>query len=327
MLGLPLIDGVNELLSAKEIAVDNPLVPIKRLIDSEIDADRIDSVARDGLLAGGEYGSYDIKRLCDSVFLFGEERNRWNITFSHKALSSIEGLLLDRLRVHNWVHFHHRVIALKVATIEIIKGLLEDGLLKEIKEGIKDGSLLNSYFDDVWLLSKIRTWAPKEEVTQLARDAFLNRDTTKFKTLWKNRIACQKAIGDLKAKVIAGAEEQGIRLDKNFEKDFSETLKKNFAGPRLNKKLTETLKTPVRHGKIHFNPLSNRRLYLTTDNGVTVDTQNELLATSRLIDSLSEIWENETHIYPVIFGGDVTKRNDSADRETWVNTATTGSAT
>jgi HD superfamily phosphohydrolase len=318
------IAGVITLLTNKELVDENPLVPIKSLIDSEIDADRIDSVARDGMLAGGEYGSYDIRRLCDAVFLFCEEGNHWNLTFSHKALSSIEGLLLDRLRVHNWVHFHHRVIALKVAMIEVIKGLLENGLLKEIKTGLEDGSLLRKVFDDIWLFSKIRDWEPTEKITKLARNAVLNRDTSKFKTLWKSRIACRNALTELKNKIVESAKKQKIRLEKDFEEKFPTILKKDFGG--VDNILTEAFGTPVRHGEIPFKPLTNRRLYITTNNGVTVDTQHELLATSKLIELLNEIWENEIQIYPVIFGDDVTKRNNSSDKEVWVSIVANGRA-
>jgi len=60
---------VVQLMGSKKVDPAEPRRPMKLLIDFEIDADRIDSTARDGLLAGGEYGNFDIDRLCRSVFL------------------------------------------------------------------------------------------------------------------------------------------------------------------------------------------------------------------------------------------------------------------
>jgi len=61
------------LLEEKTFLPSHPLSLVKSIIDSEVDADRIDFVQRDGLLAGGEYGHYDIRRLCDSVFIEQDE--------------------------------------------------------------------------------------------------------------------------------------------------------------------------------------------------------------------------------------------------------------
>src|SRR3989344_6141128 len=56
------------LMMEKAIPLSNQLSVVKSLVDSQIDADRTDFVRRDGTLAGGEYGNYDIRRLCDPAF-------------------------------------------------------------------------------------------------------------------------------------------------------------------------------------------------------------------------------------------------------------------
>ena len=62
-------DCLLRLMGEKDLPQSNPLHIAKSVIDAEIDADRIDFVQRDGLAAGGEYGNYDVRRLCDSVFI------------------------------------------------------------------------------------------------------------------------------------------------------------------------------------------------------------------------------------------------------------------
>ena len=57
------------LMTEKDFSPTDPLSVAKSVVDSPIDADRIDFTQRDGLLAGGEYGHYDTRRLCDSVFI------------------------------------------------------------------------------------------------------------------------------------------------------------------------------------------------------------------------------------------------------------------
>src|SRR5207245_10137448 len=113
-------------MKTKTLESSDVLLPVKLLVDSEVDSDRIDSTARDGLLAGGEYGTYDIDRLCRSVFL-QRHGSSWRLAYSHKSLSSIEALLLDRCRTHANIHFHHPVVAVKVAAITLIAKLLQKG--------------------------------------------------------------------------------------------------------------------------------------------------------------------------------------------------------
>src|SRR5258706_15580831 len=94
--GLPVSDGLKanlvRLLTTKRLALSDPLRPIKQLVDSEVDADRIDSTARDGLLAGGEYGRFDIERLASSAFVV-ERDGGWTLAYSAKAVGPLEPLL------------------------------------------------------------------------------------------------------------------------------------------------------------------------------------------------------------------------------------------
>lgn len=89
VLAEPLRTALVRLMIEKFPPPLDPLWPLKLLVDSQIDADRIDFVARDGFLAGGEYGTYDIARIASAVFLERTPDNRWYIAYSEKALGSL----------------------------------------------------------------------------------------------------------------------------------------------------------------------------------------------------------------------------------------------
>jgi len=103
---------VEQLLGAK--AANGVLKPLKDIVDSEVDADRIDSTARDGFLSGGDFGHYDIPRLVQSARIF-KWNDSWHTLFSTRAIGPIEGLLMERYKTHRWIHFHPKVLALKNA--------------------------------------------------------------------------------------------------------------------------------------------------------------------------------------------------------------------
>lgn len=173
---------VLRLMSLKTMPTGDPLQPVKQLVDFEIDADRVDSVARDGLLAGGEYGTYDIERICTAVRLWRQDTG-WTLVYTNKAVSSLQGLLLDRCRVHAWVHYHHRVVALKMLFVVFIGWLIHVGVI-----GPKDFSCdrpgVLAQRDDIWLWSLLRRRLKADSQSQMipklvmaARAASLARDT------------------------------------------------------------------------------------------------------------------------------------------------------
>src|SRR3989344_4482742 len=192
----PIRRALLKLMTEKTISSSHPLSIIKLLVDSEIDADRIDFVQRDGLLAGGEYGNYDIRRLCDSVFL--EESGRgWFIAYSEKALTSMEALLLDRYRTHVWIHFHHRVVAIKMFLHYLIRQALGAGLI--MKEQFDPHNTSDfSLCDDVWLWSVLRNMHAAGETTQMIQRAVFFREKRNVLTLWKSRPTYHEMWGRVK---------------------------------------------------------------------------------------------------------------------------------
>lgn len=178
-------DCLLRLMGEKDLSPTNPLHIAKSVVDAEIDADRIDFVQRDGLAAGGEYGHYDIRRLCDSAFI-EQHGDNWIIAFSEKAITSMEALLHDRYRTYTWVQFHHKTVEMKTLVRFLIQKLLEMELLTKEHfsfENAKEFSLK----DDVWLWSMLRDMKSDDKFVRMVQEAVFYREKKHVLNLWKTR--------------------------------------------------------------------------------------------------------------------------------------------
>ncbi len=291
---------VEELTSVKRLAPENVLVPVKQLIDSEIDADRIDSTARDGALAGGEYGTYNIDRICSAAFLHRAQAG-WRLAYSHKALASIEALLFDRCRTHTWIHFHPRVVALKGAARVAISHLLVNGDVTANSFPV-DNPPEMALRDDVWLWDLIRRLPESKDegnVLSAARRALLYRSKGAVCLLWKNRAKYHHA------------QEQLRQVAEIREVPF------NRLGRPYEEWLSERLGTLCRIYVNKFSPLGKRKVILTEDGGSV--SVGELADLSTVVSSLTDVWRMEPQYHLILFGtGEISEKKRSEFTDRWV---------
>lgn len=178
-------DCLLRLMGEKYLPASNPLHVVKSVIDAEVDADRIDFVQRDGLAAGGEYGNYDVRRLCDSAFI-EQWGDNWVIAFSEKAITSMEALLHDRYRTYTWVQFHHKTVEMKALVRFLVQKALESGLVTKEHfdfENAKEFSLK----DDVWLWSVLRSMKSDDKFVKMVQETVFYREKKHVLNLWKTR--------------------------------------------------------------------------------------------------------------------------------------------
>lgn len=271
---------VLRLLSTKVLPRDDVHRPLKLIVDSDIDADRVDATARDGLAAGGEYGNHDIERLCAAVFLQKKDGS-WRLAYSHKAMSSIEALLLDRYRAYTHIHFHHRLAALRVAASELVSELLIGGEITPADFDLTNPEQV-ALRDDPWLWMELREIDAASPSLQAARRALLYRDKNAMTLLWKNRAQYQ----GMKARLeqVAGVHEiPKLRLGRPYQKYISEKLE-----------------IPTRTFWLPFEPVSNQHVPLTDEGGST--DVGELRTQSRIVSSLHNVWSGEPQWYLVFLG-------------------------
>lgn len=287
------------LMTEKDFLPTDPLCIAKSVIDSPIDADRIDFVQRDGLLAGGEYGHYDTRRLCDSVFIEQDESG-WLIAYSEKALTSMEALLLDRYRIYEWVHFHHRVIALKMLVRFLIEKALELKIITKEHfnpQNVEEFSLK----DDVWLWNVLRNIPAEDKYTKMIQDAIFRREKKNVLNLWKTRTYYHA----LEVKV-ATKSRQVLPLDFNRTASYQSYL----SGAR-------NMDMPVLIFKVSFRPVGEKAIYLYSE-AERMLTGKSLTESSKLVSGLQSIWNDEPQYFVLLVESNI-KRKVRQLTEKWID--------
>ncbi len=82
---------------------------LKAFLSSDVDADRLDYLIRDGKSVGDEWGRFDIDRIMLNLRLV-PKAGRLRLVPRLQATSAIEAFLCERYRQYQWVHFHHRSV-------------------------------------------------------------------------------------------------------------------------------------------------------------------------------------------------------------------------
>lgn len=267
-------------MTEKDVPPGNPLSVVKSLLDPDIDADRTDFVQRDGFLAGGEYGHYDIRRLCDAVFIEQDESG-WLVAYSEKALTSMEALLLDRYRTHVWIHFHHRVVAMKILVRFLIQKALEQRVIR--KEHFNPAKVDEfALRDDVWLWNILRDMKTRDEVTGIIQRAVFYREKRNVFNLWKTRPAyhaLRKMVADKANVTVFG-----------FERPDA-----------YRSHLNGRLGVQVLMFNPPFEAISERKVLLYSEMEKRLTDRN-LLEVSRLVADLEAIWKAEPQEFILLVG-------------------------
>lgn len=287
------------LMTEKDFSPIDPLYVVKSVVDSPIDADRIDFVQRDGLLAGGEYGHYDTRRLCDSVFIEQDESG-WLIAYSEKALTSMEALLLDRYRIYEWIHFHHRVIAVKTFVRFLIEKALELKIVTKEHfnpQNVEEFSLK----DDVWMWNILRNIQTEGKYTKMVQRAVFYREKENILNLWKTRPyyhALQEKVAEKSRQV----------LPLRFNRTISYQGHLSSVGG---------MDMPALIFEIEFAPVGRKVIYLYSEAERKLTGKN-LLDVSKLISGLQSIWEDEPQYFILLVESSI-KRRAKKLTEKWVN--------
>lgn len=83
--------------------------PLRGLISSSIDLDKIDYLSRDARMCGVPYGTVDVDRLLSSLTLVEVEPGRYEVGVMEKGLSALESLLFAKYQMYRNVYWHHAV--------------------------------------------------------------------------------------------------------------------------------------------------------------------------------------------------------------------------
>jgi len=130
------IDLINNLIIGNDIAYNQIL---NKIINWELDADRLDYLLRDSFFSGIKYGPIDLNYLINNYRIYKEKK----LVINEKASRSIENLLIARFSLYDRLYTHKTSCFFEFLLKKISKFLLIDNLypsfitLKEFKEIIQ----------------------------------------------------------------------------------------------------------------------------------------------------------------------------------------------
>ncbi len=117
----------------------------RQLIDSQMDADRMDYLLRDSLHVGVDYGRYDWRRLLNTIQVIempsndSEPRRDLRIGVAEGGFHAAEALVLARYYMFTQVYFHKTRVAYDHHIREALKAILPNQLFPQpTVDGIKE---------------------------------------------------------------------------------------------------------------------------------------------------------------------------------------------
>jgi len=159
--------------------------------ESQIDADRMDYLLRDGYYSGAGFGIIDIDRLIADLLI---EEGR--LCLGYQSLSAAESLITERYKIYKWVHLHHMCSIVNELVSRTFYHAVEEGQLKP--EWLIYASMCNSrspvYADDS-ILYELWREADRGSLTYIYADMLYRRKPPK--ALWKTLEEADERIGSI----------------------------------------------------------------------------------------------------------------------------------
>lgn len=289
---------VSQLMSEKRARLTH-LRPLKDIVDSDVDADRIDSTARDGLLAGGDYGHYDIARLTHHATLCRDE-DEWRIFFTTRAVSAVESLLVERVKTYRWIHYKPKIVAFKNAFRHCFEALENQPSDWHASRYVDD----RGYLDDARAMERIGSMSLTNHTADVAfaREALIRR-TGMARPLWKRRDEYR----ELSKTVAAG----NGALD---AADKASPVLNRLSPKELEDRLNDGLKDGVRFlvAGTSLAPFESSRFEETIGTYKVIHhaTGERVLLTheSKLVQSLADVVKNEAAVTITVIGDPARRR-------------------
>jgi len=139
------------------------------IVSSQIDADRLDYLLRDGYMTGVENGRYDLERI-----LLMLELDQSGLVVNVRAFESIEGYLVARYHMYRLVYFHRAVRAAEAMLQKLFERalrLMHDGvktidgttILGRLMVGEPVGAAEFARLSEIDAWAQIRAWSEADD--------------------------------------------------------------------------------------------------------------------------------------------------------------------
>lgn len=142
-----------------QIAKENPagFAALRKIVSSQLDADRMDYLARDSLMSGVPYGRIDAGRIITNMAIVPDGRGKYELAVHHRALGAVEDMLDARFKMYKWVYLHHTVGVGDITVAKAIERMIDDGVLE--KDLFHWKSFAKGLVGDEYIMHRImRAW-------------------------------------------------------------------------------------------------------------------------------------------------------------------------
>lgn len=126
---------------------------LRKIISSQLDADRMDNLLRDSHATGVPFGLSDIDRVIHNLFIT-KYKGRYELVVHERALRGVEDIIDARFKMNKSVYTHHLVSALEELLRETIDSMIKKGQIK--LEDFRPEKFLDGETDDVFIYFKLR---------------------------------------------------------------------------------------------------------------------------------------------------------------------------
>lgn len=204
----------------KDVLVDNDIEPqticdilahkvsgefkfVSQLISSQLDADRLDYLARDALFTGVPYGNIDTYRIANTLSIWDHDSPKKSlkgtIVVSEKGIEAVENYLLGRYHMYSKVYRHKTILGIENMLAQIFirasKFPKEYSKFADISKKVTPSMMLS--LDDHVCYSAIREWSKSSDrvlcdlSTRLIYRRLLKTSLVNEESAFKKFIDCQ----------------------------------------------------------------------------------------------------------------------------------------
>jgi len=130
---------------------------LRDMIDSQVDADRLDNLLRDSYGMGVPYGIVDTDNLIKNIYVTETSEHELMLVIHIRSLGSVEDMLDARYKMYRWLYYHQKINLLDKITGLLMINLLEDSFI-EPKLFHYSNYVIDelNYFDDGYVLNMLR---------------------------------------------------------------------------------------------------------------------------------------------------------------------------
>ncbi|MDE1844953.1 MAG: HD domain-containing protein [Thaumarchaeota archaeon] len=98
---------------------------LRKIVSSQLDADRMDYLLRDSWMSGVKFGQTDVNRIINNMTIKKNKSGSYEIVIHARALGSVEDMLDARLKMYKWFYQHHTVTATNTLIEDAIELLIK----------------------------------------------------------------------------------------------------------------------------------------------------------------------------------------------------------